>query len=139
MTKYFYLSTRLESRWTEAHAEVGYKPVLNDLPGKGDLVHNNFDAACRLAQDIDYDLPGAKGLDVIEITVDDDLVAALMRSGDITTAPQSDCFGNPLTKLSSVVCGHINGAASFAKKEFLIPEAHLAALSDTSRNSATMH
>jgi len=139
MTKYYYLSTRPESRWTEDHATVGYKPVLNDLPGKGDHVHVDFDAAWQLAQNIAYDLPGAKGLDVIEISVDDDVVAALLRSGDIATASQCDCFGNTLIKLSPAACITINGAASFAKKEFLIPEAHLVALSDTSRNSSTMH
>ncbi len=139
MTKYYYLSTRPETRWTEAHTTVGYQPVLNDLPDKGDQVHDDFDAAWQLAQSIAYDLPGAKGLDVIEITVADNVVAALMRSGDITTAPQRDCFGNALIKLSPAACITINGAASFAKKEFLIPEAHLVALSDTSRNSATMH
>lgn len=142
MATLYYLSTLPQSRWADDHTDSksGYRPVLNDLPGKGDQVHADFDAAWKLAQDLAYDLPGAKGMDVIEVKIDDALYSSLVQSGDIKPAAAVDCFGAELVALSENACRLINHSAVFEKKEFLIPEEVLLLLgSGETRGSVTMH
>lgn len=138
MAKLFILSTRPESRWVDDHTKPGYTPVLNDKFPHGDIVHVDYDSAWRLAQDIAYSLPGAKGMVVWEIEVDDAVVNGLTASGDITDNPEKDAFGAQLRKLSVAACASLNQVAKITKHEFLIPEAHLAAMGNFDRLSTTL-
>ena len=140
MATLYYLSTRPESRFCESHSTDGYTPVLNDETERGDTLHEDFDAAWRLAQDIAYDLPGAKGMDVIEVRFEDTLLATLQESGDIRLGSTSDCFGGRIAALSTRACHLLNHSAQFSKREFLIPEEHLPMLGGAEhRGSGTLH
>ena len=141
MATLYYISTRPESRWTQDHAAAGYSPVLNDETGKGDTVHKDFEPAWKLAQDLAYGLEGARGMDVIELTFDDALFLSLKESGDIVDGSLKDMFGAPLVVLSHRACQAINHACTASKKEFLIPEEHLAFMLGAAdhRSSGVMH
>jgi hypothetical protein len=132
MANLYYISTRPQSRFIQDHSTVGYTPVLNETTGKGDMVHQDHESAWKLAQDLAYGLEGAKGMDVIEMQIDDAVFERLKATGDIALGKEQDMFGAPLAVLSHTACMVINNMALMEKHEYLIPEAQVQLLTGSS-------
>jgi len=90
----------------------------------GDMVHANLEEATRLAKDIVYDL-GDKGIDVLAISIDDELYNELVASGDIRHSVRSDPFGGRLLKLSQRACVTINRACTVMPLRHMLPPNHV--------------
>jgi hypothetical protein len=98
------------------HAGTHHVPVLNETlrphledpeDWEGDKVHADPEEACRLAVDIAFDI-GAKGINVLDISIEDADYDALVASGDIRDSVRSDPYGGRLLKLSQRACQALN-------------------------------
>lgn len=121
MANLYYISTRPQSRYIQDHSTDGHTPVLNTTTGKGDMVHQDFESAWKLAQDLAHGLEGAKGMDVIELQIDDAMFERLKADGEIRLGEKQDMFGAPLAVLSHRACQIINYMALTEKREYLLP------------------
>jgi len=91
---------------------------------EGDLVHADLEEAKRLAKDIVYDL-GDKGIDVLAISIDDDVYQQLVSAGDIRDSVRSDPFGGRMLKLSQRACITINRACTVMPLRHMLPPNHV--------------
>jgi len=114
-------------------------PVLNETlrphlqdpeEQEGDIVHADLEEAKRLARDIVYDL-GDKGIDLLAISVDDEVFEGLKTTGDIRDCKHSDPYGGRLLKLSQHACQVINGCCIIVPVRYVVPMGHVGGWSDT--------
>jgi hypothetical protein len=135
---YFISQLKLTAGIIDAASETTV-PVLNETlrphlddpeDQEGDLVHADLEEAKRMARDIVYDI-GDKGIDVLAISVEDDVFAALKAAGDIYDSARSDPYGGRLLKLSQHGCQVINAKSTVMVLRDMLPPGHVSGASTT--------
>jgi len=125
---YYISQLRLTSAIVDAAGPTSV-PVLNEKlrphvedaeQREGDLVHTSLEEAGKMALDILLDI-GDKGIDLLAISVEDEVYARLALSGDIRDCKHKDWLGGHLLKLSQQACRIINSCCTVVVVRNMLP------------------
>jgi hypothetical protein len=111
-----------QTAWITNHMREGSIPILNAFNVRGDAVYEELEPAKAIGLNIAADPSvGARGIDVLEISMDAGLFEKLKTTGDIVTHMQSDALGTPLLAISQSGCQAINANSLVETHRFWIP------------------
>jgi hypothetical protein len=118
----FYVAMFQQTNWIINNTGKDNIPILNAFNVRGDAVYEALEPARTNGLNIAADpVVNARGIDVLEISLDTSLFEKLLATGDIMTHMQPDALGTPLLAISQGGCQTINANSLVQTHRFWIP------------------